>query len=98
MKKNLAVMAGLIAGSTLLMATGPAMAAHVDVGVNIGLPGVYVQPAPVYVQERPAYVRPEYEQDWHERHARAREWRDHQRHDDRHDDHHDRGEHRGHDD
>lgn len=54
MKKYL-ISALLIAGTTLIAA--PAMA-RVDVDVNLGLPGLYVQPAPVYVQPSPVYVRP----------------------------------------
>jgi hypothetical protein len=96
MKKNLAIAAGLIASAVLMTAASPAMAARVD--VNIGLPGVYVAPAPVYVEARPVYVQPEREGEWRERHAHAREWRDRQDRHDHHDDHHDRGEHRGHDD
>lgn len=98
MKKYLTIPAGLLASATLMMVASPAMAAHVDVGINIGIPGVfaapvYVQPQPVYVQPQPVYI--EQEHDWHEH-------RRHERHDreDRHDEHHghDRGEHRGHDD
>ncbi|GAC1328187.1 MAG: hypothetical protein NVSMB28_25030 [Collimonas sp.] len=106
---KLIVAAGIMATATLMMLTAPAMAG-VDVGVNIGLPGVYVQPRPVYVQPeavyvqtRPVYIQPEYEQDWHERHMRARQWQEERGHDRReHDDQgrrgHDRGEHHGHDD
>jgi hypothetical protein len=45
------------------VSSAPAMAAHVSVGVNIGVPvygapqPVYVQPAPVYAPA-PVYVRP----------------------------------------
>lgn len=57
MKKYLTIAAGLIASATLVLAAAPAMAGHVDVDVNIGLPGLYQ--APVYVQPRPVYVQPE---------------------------------------
>jgi PXPV repeat (3 copies) len=101
MKNSLTIAAGLIASAALMMAASPAMA-HVDVGVNIGIPGVfaapvyvvpqpvYVEPQPVYVQPRPVYIEREREREWHERHY----------HEDRHDERrgHDRGEHRGHDD
>lgn len=59
----------LLSGAVLLASATPAMAAHVGIGINIGVPGyypapVYVQPAPVYmpppvyVQPAPVYVRP----------------------------------------
>ena len=57
MKNQLALVAGLFSGALLLMAATPAMA-HVDVQVQLGSPGYYVQPAPVYVQPRPVYVEP----------------------------------------
>ncbi|MDB5763203.1 MAG: virulence protein [Herminiimonas sp.] len=57
MKKYLTVAAGLAVGAMLISAAAPAMA-RVDVGVNIGVPGIYVQPAPVYVQPQPIYVQP----------------------------------------
>lgn len=93
MKKSLSVSAGLIAGATLLLAASSAMAANVGVDINLGLPGVYVQPQPVYVQPqpvyvqprtvyvqpRPVYVQPQYEHDWRERQVRAVEWRDNPR-------------------
>ena len=88
MKKYLTVAAGIMAGATLMMLTTPAMAGGVDVGVNIGLPGVYVQPRPVYVQPeavyvqtRPVYIQPEREQDWRERRLRARQWQEERGHD-----------------
>lgn len=105
MKKNLTIAAGLIAGAVLLMGAGPAMA-HVDVGINIGIPGViappvyvqpapaYVQPAPIYVQPGPVYIERAPDREWHERRRRAREWREQQQR--YHEDY--RGEHRGHDD
>lgn len=58
MKKYHAIAAGLLLGATLMLGAAPAMA-RVDVGVNIGIPGLYVQPAPVYVQPQPYYVEPE---------------------------------------
>src|SRR5258706_15998573 len=63
MKKYLGIAAGLLASAALMMAASPAMA-HVDVGINIGVPGfyqapVYVEPRPVYVQPQPVYVQPE---------------------------------------
>lgn len=58
MKKYHAIAAGLLLGTTLMLGATPAMA-RVDVDVNIGLPGLYVQPAPVYVQPQPYYVEPE---------------------------------------
>lgn len=57
MKKYLTLAAGLIAGAMLTLAAAPAMA-HVDVGVNIGVPGIYAPPPPVIVQPRPVYVEP----------------------------------------
>jgi hypothetical protein len=77
MKIYLTVTASLLAGATLMLATVPAVAANVD--VNIGVPGVYVQPQPVYVQPRPVYIQPQYESDWRDRHVRAVEWRDNPR-------------------
>ena len=92
MKKYLTIAAGLMASAALMMAAGPAMATtHLDVGINIGIPGiipapVYVQPQPVYVQPQLAYVQP---QPVYIERGRGQ---------DRHDRHwgHDRGEHRGH--
>ena len=63
MKKYFPV-AGVIAGTILIIAMAPAMAGGVDVDVNIGLPGVihqapvYVQPHQVYVQPHEVYVQP----------------------------------------
>jgi hypothetical protein len=81
MKKLSSISAGVIAGAALLVAVSSAMAANVD--INIGIPGVYVQPQPVYVQPqpvyvqpRPVYVHPQYENDWRQRQVRAVEWRD----------------------
>lgn len=50
-----------------MMANAPGMAANVS--VNIGVPGVYVEP-------RPTYIRPEYENEWRERRERAEHWRE----------------------
>ncbi|MEJ8840275.1 hypothetical protein [Ramlibacter sp. AN1133] len=41
------------------LAAGSAAHARTDVFLSIGVPGVYVQPAPVYVQPQPVYVQPE---------------------------------------
>jgi hypothetical protein len=56
MKKNLKI-AALIAGGALMLSATSAMA-RVDVDVNIGVPGIFVPPAPVYVQPQPVYVQP----------------------------------------
>lgn len=61
MKKSILAFASAICGTALMFAAAPAMA-HVDVGVHIGIPGVFVQPAPVYVQPQPVYVEPAYPQ------------------------------------
>ncbi len=78
MKNRLSVVAAVLSGAVLWLAAAPAMA-RADVSLNIGIPGLYVQPAPVYVQEPPVYVRsrPVYEQPryYREREYR-REWRD----------------------
>ncbi|MBO9535912.1 hypothetical protein [Herbaspirillum sp.] len=67
MKKSIPMIAGMFAIAALAgLSAAPAMAGHVSVGVNIGVPGpyymppppVYVQPAPVYVAPPPVYVRP----------------------------------------
>jgi hypothetical protein len=77
MNKYLTVAAtGLLAGAALMLAAAPAVA---GVDINIGVPGVYVQPQAVYVQPRPVYIQPQYEADWRARQLRAIEWRDHQR-------------------
>ncbi|OGB20611.1 MAG: hypothetical protein A3I66_22865 [Burkholderiales bacterium RIFCSPLOWO2_02_FULL_57_36] len=80
MKKYLTVVAALAASATLMLAVTPAVAANVD--INIGVPGVIVQPRPVYVQPRTVYVQPRtvyvqpnYDQEWSERRIRATEWR-----------------------
>jgi hypothetical protein len=107
MKKSLTIAAGLIASAALMMVASPSMAAHVDVGVNIGIPGVfpapvyvvpqpvYVQPPPIYVQPPPFYIQMEREREWHERHWQERHWQDRHEHRWHHDDH---GGYHGHDD
>jgi hypothetical protein len=78
MKKRLAVVAAVLSGAVLWLAAAPAMA-RADVSLNIGIPGVYVQPAPVYVQEPPVYVRsrPTYGSPRHYREREyRRQWRD----------------------
>jgi hypothetical protein len=108
MNKMMTIAAGLATGAVLLLASLPASAGGVDIGVNIGLPGVYqppvyVQQQPVYVQQRPVYVQERYESDWRERQFRAREWQERHRHDDndgyrRHGNDHDRDRGHGHGD
>lgn len=57
MKKLLAA-AGTLTCATLMLAA-PAMArVNVDLHVGVGLPGVYVYPAPVYAHPQPMYVQP----------------------------------------
>ena len=95
MKKYHAIAAGLLLGATLMLGATPAMA-RVDVDLNIGIPGVYVQPAPVYVQPQPYYVepapvyvqprpvyvqpRPVYIEQPYQREWRERHWHRHHRH------------------
>jgi hypothetical protein len=52
---------GIAAAALGLVALAATTASHArtDVQVSIGIPGVYVQPAPVYVQPRPVYVQPQ---------------------------------------
>lgn len=57
MKNRFIVAAGLMAGTTLMLAAAPAMA-RVDVELNIGVPTYYGRPAPVYVQPHPTYIQP----------------------------------------
>jgi hypothetical protein len=57
MKNFITIAAASFAGVVLALAANPALA-HTDVEVNIGVPGVFVQPEPVYVQPRPVYVEP----------------------------------------
>nr|WP_245200085.1 hypothetical protein [Herbaspirillum sp. LeCh32-8] len=40
------------------LSAAPAMAGHVSIGVNIGVPGAYMAPQPVYVQPAPVYAPP----------------------------------------
>jgi hypothetical protein len=70
-----------LARIALLTVSISSSAATVD--INVGLPGVvvqpqpvYVQPQPVYVQPRPVYVQAQHESDWRERQVRAATWRD----------------------
>ncbi|MGU3776669.1 PXPV repeat protein [Burkholderia metallica] len=86
--------AGLIGGIALL-ASGSAMAGHVDLSVGIGVPvaPVYVEPAPVYVAPQPAVVAyPGYgygydgddddDRYWKWRKHQYKQWRKHHRGDD----------------
>ncbi|MFJ3045147.1 hypothetical protein ACIPEN_04870 [Herbaspirillum chlorophenolicum] len=66
-KKSIPMMVGMFAIAAIAgLSAAPAMAGHVSIGVNIGVPGayyaapppVYVQPAPVYVAPPPVYMRP----------------------------------------
>lgn len=85
MKKHLVIAAGILACTAMYLSATPAGAA--DVGINVVVPGGYVQ-------ERPEYVRPEYERDWRDRQERARHWREEQVRDrDRHDDRYRRDDH-----
>lgn len=59
MKNYARVAAMLIASTTFLFAASPAISGNVDVGINIGVPNVYIPPQPVYVQPRPIYVQPQ---------------------------------------
>ncbi len=80
MKKYLAITAGLLAGTVMMLSATPAMA-RINVDVNVGIPGVfvpapvyaqprpvYVQPRPVYMQPRPVYYTPEYRHKHHHKH------------------------------
>lgn len=59
MKKSISVIAGMIAIAAVTgLSAAPAMAGHVSIGVNIGVPGAYVAPQPVYVQPAPVYYAP----------------------------------------
>jgi hypothetical protein len=71
-KLSLITCAGAALSAAVMLFSTPAMAGpHVDVGINIGIPGfyapapvyvrperIYVEPRPVYVQPRPYYVQP----------------------------------------
>jgi len=57
MKNFITIAAASFAGVVLALAASPALA-RTDVEVNIGVPGVFVQPAPVYMQPRPVYAEP----------------------------------------
>ena len=48
-----------VAGLLTATVSGVAMAhGSVSIGIGLGLPGVYVAPAPVYVEPQPVYVDP----------------------------------------
>ncbi|WP_175970121.1 PXPV repeat protein [Burkholderia sp. BCC0322] len=68
-------------GGVGLLASGSAMAGHVDLSVGIGVPvaPVYVEPAPVYVAPQPAMVAyPGYGYDYYgDDDDRYRKWRKH---------------------
>lgn len=57
MNKFLGIAASLLAGGGLMLAA-PSVMARTSVDIHVGIPGVFVQPAPVYVQPRPVYVQP----------------------------------------
>ncbi|MEO6354647.1 MAG: hypothetical protein ABIO19_02835 [Burkholderiaceae bacterium] len=59
MKKLLTFTAGLLTCASLMLTAVPASArSDVSVGINLGFPGVYVEPRPIYVEPRPIYVEP----------------------------------------
>ncbi len=66
-------------GGAAWLASGSAMAAHVDVAVGLGVP-VYAEPPPVYVAPQPAVVAyPGYDGGYDdEDRDRYREWRKHE--------------------
>ena len=67
-------------GGVGLLASGGAMAAHVDLSVGIGVPvaPVYVEPAPVYVAPQPAVVAyPGYGYDYYGDDDRYWKWSKH---------------------
>lgn len=69
-------------GSAALLASGSAMAGHVDLSVGLGVPvaPVYAEPAPVYVAPQPAVVAyPDdgYGYDGDDGDDRYRKWRRH---------------------
>ena len=49
----------VIVNAAFLFAASPAISANVDIGINIGVPNVYVPPQPVYIQPQPVYVQPQ---------------------------------------
>lgn len=91
MKTSTSLVAAVLASATLLLATAPAQAGPIHVGLNVGIPlPVFVAPAPVYVQPAPAVVYANagyygYRQPWHD----YRGWHDQHWHE--RDYHHDRG-------
>jgi hypothetical protein len=58
MNKYFPISASLMTVAALTLTLTPVLAANVDVGINVGIPGVYV-PAPVYVQPQAVYVQPQ---------------------------------------
>lgn len=58
MKKHLPALAYLVTAAALMLSSTPVMAANVDVGINVGIPGGYA-PEPVYVRPQPVYVQPQ---------------------------------------
>lgn len=59
MKKSISMIAGMTLFAAVAgLSAAPAMAGHVSIGVNIGVPGAYVAPQPVYVQPAPVYAPP----------------------------------------
>ncbi|HZG21244.1 MAG TPA: hypothetical protein VE092_14615 [Herbaspirillum sp.] len=59
MKKSISMIAGMAVFTAVAgLSAAPAMAGHVSIGVNIGVPGAYVAPQPVYVQPAPVYAPP----------------------------------------
>jgi hypothetical protein len=74
-KKSISLIAGMAVFAAVAgLSAAPAMAGHVSIGVNIGVPAyvapqpVYVQPAPVYYAPAPVYVEREYYHRGHHRH------------------------------
>jgi len=57
-KKSISLIAGMAVFAAVAgLSAAPAMAGHVSIGVNIGVPA-YVAPQPVYVQPAPVYAPP----------------------------------------
>lgn len=52
------LIAAVGAAGAVLMAADAHAGTWVNADIDIGAPGVYVQPAPVYTQPRPVYVQP----------------------------------------